>query len=185
MNKSDIMTIKAVLLYIINHSDTDRCDVYRIVKTAYYAQQMHFAEWAMPIFKDDIAALPFGPVPSSIYNILKLARGDDKVRNFMESGLDAVAAAIAFEDEYYSAKESPDMDFLSESDIECLDKAIEKVASMTFEEICADTHGDEWNRVRNNGGRFMDNLNIAREGGASEEAVEYLKDALELDTILG
>lgn len=185
MNKSDIMTIKAVLLYIIKHSAANKHDVYRIVKTAYYAQQMHFAEWAMPIFKDNIAALQFGPVPSGIYNILKLARGDNEVRNFMRSGLDTVAEAIDFEDESYSAKESPDMDFLSESDIECLDKAIKKVASMTFEEICADTHGDEWNRARNNGERFMDNLNIAREGGASEEAVEYLKETLELDKILG
>ena len=148
MTKEDALTIKAVLLYIIKNSGEGRRDVYSIVKTAYYAQQLHFARWALPIYKDRICALPFGPVPSTLYNILRLARGETKERSFLKrEGLDMVADAIGFENESFYAMEEPDLDCLSASDIECLDEAIRKVASMDFENIVKDTHGNEWRRI--------------------------------------
>ena len=180
MTKEDVLTIKAVLLYIIKHSDVDRRDVYSIVKTAYYAQQMHFVKWVLPIFKDKISALPFGPVPSAIYNILRLSRGEEKERQFLgKDGLDTVSAAIGFDNESFYAKEEPDLGCLSQSNIECLDAAIAKVASMEFGNIVKDTHGNEWKRAYGNPCKVMDNLNIAKEGGASDEIVAYLRDVFE------
>lgn len=184
MNREEnILTVKAVLLYIIENSNTDRHDVYSIVKTAYYAQQFHFVRWALPLYHDNIAALPFGPVPSALYNVLKLARGETKERGFLkESGLDVIAKSIGFENEAFSAKEPADLSVLTPAAIGCLDDAIAKVAAMDFGSIVRDTHGVEWNRVRNSADeRFMNNLNIAREGGASEEAVQYLSENMEWD----
>ena len=170
MTREDILTIKAVMLYIIKNSSPERRDVYSIVKTAYYAQQFHFAKWASPIFKDRIAALPFGPVPSMIYNVLRLARGEERERIFLQKyGLDAVADVISFENESFSNMEDPDLDYLSETDIECLDEAISKVASMDFGKIVKDTHGKEWQRAFKSKNKTMDDLSIAREGGASED----------------
>ena len=186
MRTDDILKIKAVLLYIIQNSNCDRHDVYSIVKTAYYAQQFHFVEWGLPIFKDKIAALPFGPVPSTIYDILKISRGETAIKKFYkETPICLVSDAIESQYESFSAKETYDADFLSISDIDCLNKAIEKVAMMTFEEIKNDTHGVEWSRAFSNGCHIMNNLAIAREGGADEAAVAYLNDALIIDEILG
>ena len=184
MTKEDALTIKAVLLYIIKNSSEGRRDVYSIVKTAYYAQQLHFARWALPIYRDKICALPFGPVPSMLYNILRLSRGETKERRFLKrKGLDIVADAIGFENESFYAREEPDHDCLSASNIECLNDAISKVASMDFDNIVKDTHGDEWRRVYYSAsqGKVMDDLNIAKEGGASEDVVEYLQETLEWD----
>lgn len=183
MREEDIKTLKAVLLYIIKNSGDDRRDVYSIVKTAYYAQQLHFVKWASPIFRDKISALPFGPVPSALYNILRLSRGEEKERRFLKKeGLDVIADSIGFENESFFAKEDPDLDCLSASDIESLDKAIEKVASMNFDKIVKDTHGAEWQRAYNHTqSKVMNNLNIAREGGADDAVVEYLKESLEWD----
>lgn len=183
MTTEDAMTIKAVLLYIIQHSGSGRRDVYSIVKTAYYAQQLHFAKWALPIYDDRIAALPFGPVPSAIYNILRLARGEEKERRFLEkSGLDVAAKAIDFENEDFIAKEEADIRYLSQSAIGCLDEAIAKVAKMNFGDIVKETHGAEWNRAyHDKTSKVMDDLNIAREGGADESIVEYLRENLELN----
>lgn len=87
--------MKAVLLYIIKNSSEDKCDVYCVIKTAYYAQQLHFAKWALPIFKDKICALPFGPVPSLMYDILKLSRGEVEAKPFLrKNGVDEIAEAI-------------------------------------------------------------------------------------------
>ena len=42
IDKNEIMTLKAVLLYIINGwNGTQKCDVYHIVKAAFYAQEFH------------------------------------------------------------------------------------------------------------------------------------------------
>lgn len=185
MKKDDILTMKAVLLYIIKNSSENRRDVYSIVKTAYYAQQLHFAEWGLPIFNDKISALPFGPVPSTLYNILKLARGDEQERFYLQkSGADIIAEAVGFKDESFSTKEEPDMDYLSESDIECLDKAIAKVAGMNFSQIMNDTHGKEWERAFNNTkDKVMDDLNIAREGGANEAVIDYLRESIEWEKL--
>ncbi len=187
MKPQEVQTMKAVLLYIIQNSNANRRDVYSIVKTAYYAQQIHFAKWASPIFNDKIAALPFGPVPSTIYNILRISRGESEIRRFCKKdNIDSVADAIGFSDESFIAKEEPDLNFLSKSAIECLNESIAKVSEMDFGQIMRDTHGAEWTRVFNDGSlRFMDDLNIAREGGATEDVVNYLRESLEWDEIFG
>ncbi len=185
--KDDILTLKAVVLYIIQNSSPERRDVYSIVKTAFYAQQIQFAKSGVPLFKDDICALPFGPVPSDIYDILKIARGDQNEIGFHKNdGLIGVAASIAFDSERFSTKEEPDLDYLSQSDIEAIDQAIRKVAEMCFDEIVKDTHSLEWNRVFNSkkGKKVMDNLNIAKEGDASPEMLAYLKEYYALERAL-
>lgn len=184
MNTQEILTIKAVLLYILDKSEADRRDVYSIVKTAYYAQQMHLAEWALPIFNDRISALPFGPVPSFIYDILKFTRGDARRFAIAPEAQDIFANAIIFVNESFFPVEKPDLDYLSESSIICLDKAIGKVAAMSFSDIVNDTHGKEWNRAFKSD-KKMSNLKIAEEGGASKNALGYLKQSLELSAALG
>lgn len=187
-SKDEILTLKAVILYIIENSSPERRDVYSIVKTAFYAQQMQFANSGMPLYKDDICALPFGPVPSDIYHILKIARGDQSEIEFHKNdGLIPIADAIGFDSENFYPKESPDMDYLSMSDVEAIDSAIKKVAEMSFEDIKRDTHSQEWDRVFNSkkgGKKVMDNLNIAKEGNASPEMLEYLKEYFAIEDAL-
>lgn len=188
MNRDDIMILKAALLYIIKKSEEKRRDVYGIVKTAFYAQQIHLSESGSPLFNDVICALPFGPVPSNMYDILKMARGDEKELSFHGSdGLIDVAEAIGWKDERYFAKEDPNLDYLSESDIQSLDKAIERVSKMSFNDIYSDTHGKEWERAfgKKSGKKVMDIVKIAEEGGADEAMLAYLKEYLELEKVLG
>ncbi len=186
MKKEELKKLKAVLLYIIQHSKQDRRDVYSIVKTAYYAQQDHFVHRALPLFEDRIAALPFGPVPSAMYDILKMARGDDSVSAYQQNlAMKDVALSIGFENERFYAKESADLDCLSVSDIESLNAAIEKVSCMNFDEIVADTHSQEWHRAYSSPGRhYMRDANIAREAGADESIVSYLQDSLDFSEAL-
>ena len=184
LGKDDILVIKAVLLYILTHSNDGQRDIYSLVKTAYYAQQNHLAQYGTPLFKDCICALPFGPVPSNIYNVLKMASGDSNELNYHRSDdMHLASDAINFKSGRYSAKEDPNMDFLSKSDIESLNYGIEKVAKMSFNQIKEDTHGIEWNRAFNSKSSLkeMNLLNIAKEGDASSDALRYLEDFLETD----
>ena len=185
----DVLIFKAVLLYIISHSEERKRDVYSIVKTAFYAQQISFAKWGSPIFNDEICALPFGPAPSNLYGVLRMARGEEREIGFHRyDDMHLASDAIDYENERFSVREEPDLDYLSRADVECLDEAIKKVAAMSFDEIVSATHGEEWARVYNNaipGRKVMDNLNIAREGGASEAIVEYLSEYFSLKLALG
>ena len=184
LGKDDILVIKAVLLYILTHSNDGQRDIYSLVKTAYYAQQNHLAQYGTPLFKDCICALPFGPVLSNIYNVLKMASGDSNELNYHRSDdMHLASDAINFKSGRYSAKEDPNMDFLSKSDIESLNYGIEKVAKMSFNQIKEDTHGMEWNRAFNSKSSLkeMNLLNIAKEGDASSDALRYLEDFLETD----
>ena len=183
--KEEILKIKAVLLYILQHSEKDRHDVYSIVKTAYYAQQIHFVKWALPLYKDKIAALQFGPVPSTIYDILKISRGDTRALRYCDDALMVVSGAVGFENEAFYAKEDVDMDIFSQANVDCLNEAIAKVASMNFDEIVADTHGEEWNRAWKCTSHYMNDINIAKEGGADDSILDYLREALEIDELLG
>lgn len=188
MNRDDIMILKAALLYIIKKSEEKRRDVYGIVKTAFYAQQIHLSESGSPLFNDVICALPFGPVPSNMYDILKMARGDEKEMSFHKTdGLLSVVSSIGWKDESFFAKEEPDMDYLSSSDIKSLDQAIARVSKMSFDEIRNDTHSQEWSRAYKNGKgkKVMNIVRIAEEGGADEAMLAYLKEYLELEKVLG
>lgn len=186
MDIEQVFTLKSVLLYIIKNSRPDRRDVYSIVKTAYFAQQIHLAEFGSPLFEDKIAALPFGPVPSAMYDILKIARGDVSVLGFKSKQILAFASsAIGFSDERFSAKEQPDMDYLSASDIKALDASIKKVSKLSFEDMKTATHGKEWERAYRSKDKTLDTVAVAREGGACEAMLAYMKSNIELQAALG
>ncbi|MBQ6276864.1 MAG: SocA family protein [Bacteroidales bacterium] len=164
-------------------SGTQKCDVYRIVKAAFIAQKFHIVRYLRPLYMDKIVALPYGPVPSALYDVLKYARGDSRFMD-SDSELKAAAVGINFEDEVFSAIEKPDMDYLSVSQVECLDDAIEKVANMSFNEIRDTTHQAEWQRASQTPQREMDLLAIAKEEGADDASIEYLKESLSVDKML-
>lgn len=183
MKESDIQRIKAVLLYILNKMPSGSNDIYHIVKAAFYAQKEHFVNYGLPLFNDKIIALKFGPVPSLVYNVLRVARGDSDPYRFCDDRLlSRLSAPIDFDAEYFYTTINPDMSCLSNSAIECLDSAIHQVSTMGFVELKNDTHGVEWSRAYNSReSHQMDDINIAREGGASQDMLQYLADTLEWD----
>ena len=183
----DILTLKAVLLYIIGKwSGTQKCDVYHIVKAAFYAQKYHLARYLYPLYKDTIVALPYGPAPSDIYDALKIARGDaSAIRYHQHDGLIQVASPVNFDSEVFSTDEKPDMDYLSRSQVECLDDALQTVGKMSFNEIVSTTHQQEWQRAFNDhNSKKMDMVAIAREEGADETSLAYLRESIALDEAL-
>ena len=186
IDKNEISTLKAVLLYIINGwNGTQKCDVYHIVKAALYAQEFHLVRYMRPLCKGSIIALPYGPAPTAIYDALKIARGDARAIACHENdGLVDMAAPIVFSDEIFSTKEKPDKGCLSRSQVECLDAAMRKVGDMSFDELMSHTYQSEWKRASRTQSRCMDLLAIARKGGADNSAIAYMKQSLELDKAL-
>lgn len=62
-----------ILLYMANKLGTE--DFKKIFLILYYAEQKHLVKYGRTITKDRYFALPYGAVPTVIYNILKELRG--------------------------------------------------------------------------------------------------------------
>lgn len=185
--KHEIGTMKAILLYILSKwKGTQPCDVYHIVKTAFYAQKYHLARYMCPLYHDKIIALPYGPAPSAMYDSLKIARGDEKAKSYHQrDGLMEVSAPVQFSNEIFGTIEEPDMRYISRSQVECLDAALEEVGKMDFNEILNTTHQDEWYRAFHDPiSKEMNPVAIAKEAGADEASLDYLKENLEIDKAL-
>ena len=68
-----VKTLNA-LLYVANR--IQRKDFHKIFKVIYFADRQHLADWGRPITGDTYIAMDAGPVPSRLYDMLKIVRGD-------------------------------------------------------------------------------------------------------------
>ena len=118
-------SIEAVL-YLISKSGKNSYDLYKIIKMIFEADKYHLNNYMRPVTGDNFVAMTCGIVPSSIYDLCKIE--DPEAAFYRRSKRIIVANRI------------PDCDHLSESDIEALDIAYEKIVDKTFDEIYEMNH---------------------------------------------
>ena len=124
----------AAILYLCNR--TGKMDLYALLKTLYYADKDHFQEFGRTITGDIYHRLPFGPVPSRIYDMLKSVRGDGIWTRDLSDNFEFI------DDTTIIPKSTTDMARLSETDIEKLDQSFLKRGKLTFNELCREAHED-------------------------------------------
>lgn len=67
----------------------------------------------------------------------------------------------------------PDLDFLSETDIECLQESISEDGNLSFDVLVEKSHTFACNNTIHS---HISILDMAKERGASDEIIEYIKD---------
>lgn len=153
-----------------------RKDFHKIFKILYFADREHLSEYGRPITGDTYIAMPDGPVPSTIYDIFKIVRGD--ANNFFVSNL---SCELDFKD-LFSVRERSileplrpaDSSVLSESDIEVLDAMLAEYGSMTWGEIREKSHDLAWQRAATKGYDPMSIEDILTEKGDSSSYIDYI-----------
>lgn len=159
-------TINAIL-YILAHSD--RTDIHRVCKVLYYADREHLSKYGRSITGDEYIAMKFGPVPSNVEDIFKALRG----RSFFSDNVDDIREKMDFKNDYYlEAKFAPDMDYLSESEVECLDHAIALCRNKDFYELTGMSHDYAWSNTERD--TVMSFRNILSEAGEDSEYIDYV-----------
>ena len=121
-----------VVLFIANKCD----NLYNLLKILYYADKEHLDKYGRFICGDNYVLLPHGPVPSKTYDIVKNVRDNrqPQISGDLKSSFDV-------EGQYkLVVKRPPNLELLSKTDIECLDKAIEKYGDLSFEELKVLSH---------------------------------------------
>ena len=67
----EMLKLKAVVLYVINKCD--EIDYFHLFKILYFADRAHYAKYGRRIIQDTFCALPKGPVPSVLFDAIKVA----------------------------------------------------------------------------------------------------------------
>lgn len=154
------------VLYILNKAG-EALDTHKISKILYFADRDHLAKYGTLISNDTYMKMKFGPVPSTIYDIIKALQG--------KGGLVSKSDVDAFLELTWDDKISPkvcfDQDEFSKSEMECLNSSVEEYSDKSFGYLTDISHDYAWNEAT----YTMDNLKIAKAGGADEKMIEYIK----------
>ena len=164
------------LLYVANR--VQRKDFHKIFKIVYFADRQHLAEWGRPITGDTYIAMDAGPVPSRMYDMLKIVRGDSylpdteglgkffKVENWM----------------YVQPLVDADLNKLSKNEQEALDDSIAKYAGLSYDEIKEKSHDiARRSTARDFSIKWED---IAREAGLDSEELACVNEFSALQAAL-
>ena len=177
MDKYDVEKLKAVTLYILKKCGAT--DYIHLFKILYFAEREHYADYGKRITKDTFIAMEHGPVPSFLYNALKLVTKQEQasVDSLLWKIANAVTPGSAELYYFFVAAEEPDMDELSKAEIASLDKSIAEYKDMSPWDLSEKSHDEAWHEawdaVQNSA---MDPYMIAKAGGASDGLVGYLKE---------
>ena len=121
------------IIYVAQHN----ADLYAVLKLLYFADKEHLARYGRFIFGDQYVALRHGPVPSGAYDLIQVARGDGWLRC-----PESVDVAFAIQGNCICPKRPADVRFLSESERECLDVAVQQYGRLSFVQLRKLSHKD-------------------------------------------
>ena len=169
----NLQKVKEIMLYILNK--VGDIDYYKLMKMIFCADRNNLLVWAEPITSLQYKAKDHGPVPQSIYKeITRSKRHHD--------GL--YGGIITFVDEYIvHAEREADLNYLSKTDIEALNKAINYLKDKNWDEIENELHDDVFKRLFPLRKKYTF-TDIAESGGADSKTIERIKMNVQLNKML-
>ena len=155
-----------LLLYILQKLG-GRCDIHKLFKILYFAEQKHLVRYGAAISQDHYHAMKNGPVPSIAYDIYK---------NVKEGGTTYARYFSALDRFSIRGIVDPDLDFLSESEMKCIDESVWENKNLNFNDLTDKSHDEAWNQTARD--KEISPVAIARAGGADSDMVKYIEDQL-------
>lgn len=165
----------AAALFVINTLGT--VGKHKLAKILFFADQKHLARYGRPITLDTYYKLPKGPVPTIIYDEIKAVPRKESAP--MTNGFHD---KISVSGRYITALIGPDMEELSETDVECLLESISENKDLSFDDLTKKSHGPAWYSASESGPIHFNE--IAKEGNAPDYILELLNMNLEAEHLL-
>lgn len=156
------------LLYVANR--VQRKDFHKIFKIIYFADRQHLADWGKPITGDTYIAMEAGPVPSRMYDMMKIVRGDSYLPD-----TEGLSKFFVIENwMYVKPLVDADLNKLSRNEQEALDDSIAKYSALSYDEIKEKSHDVAWrSTARDFSIKWED---IAREAGLGSDELECVNE---------
>ncbi len=160
----------AAIKLVLSNMDEKLCNFHKLFKILYFSEKQHLSRYGRSITGDKYIAMKDGPVPSSIYDILKILRGTPSV---IKTSIDWSHDFEVRENHYLKMINSEfDMDIFSESEIECLSQSIAENKNLSFTILRDHSHDSAWESANQND--EMSIFDIAKAGGANDEIIKYI-----------
>ena len=167
--KFNLDKAKHAVLYLLQHLNDGRRDIHSVFKALYFAEKHHLGQFGRAIVGDGFVTMEYGPVPSVIYDWTKESwETKDPIKD----------SIITKHRIIMSATSEPDLEELSQSEIEALDEAIGFVNDADFEKRTDLSYDDTYNATTLN--TTVNYIKIAEAAGASEEVINYMLERLEV-----
>lgn len=173
-------TLNAALLIL---NKLGEADYHKIFKILYFAEQQHLKKYGHPLTGDAYQAMPYGPVPSFLYDIFKAS--ENQSSPFGEALELSKAFTVNRKEKvpYVTANKEADTDELSETNVEVILKSIEENQQLSFREITDKSHDDAWAKAEGALETEMSYLDIAECAQATPEMLRYISLNTENDNI--
>lgn len=126
-----------VILYLANK--VSNSDIYGICKLLYLVDKTSLEKYGRFIFGETYYAMKEGSTPSNAYNLLKEAA-------------QAPMSELRVEGNQVTGLRGPNLDYLSESDVECLEQIISVYGKAPNWARAKDAHDDAWKQAWDNRG---------------------------------
>lgn len=159
------------VLYILNKAGKP-LDTHKISKILYFADREHLARYGTTISGDTYMKMQYGPVPSTVYDIIKTIQG----RKGLISAELVSPFLSATDGNKIMAISDFDADEFSQTEMECLDNSIKSYITKSFGFLTDLSHDEAWTDAT----YTMDELKIAKAGGADKKMLNYIKEHNEL-----
>lgn len=164
----------AAIKLVLSNMDTKSCDFHKLFKILYFAERKHLAQYGRAISGDKFIAMKDGPVPSNVYDVLRVLRGD----SIFHSSIDFTKYFAVKSGHYiFLLDDNLDMDIFSESEIECLMDSIEENKNLSFGILRDKSHDFAWESANRNDD--MSIFDIAKAGGANDDLLRYISVTVE------
>lgn len=135
---------------------------HKLNKLFYYADKYHLAQYGRTVTGDDYKKLEYGPVPKETYEHIGFSP-------FFRDSFEISGRTI-------KAKRQPDINELSESDIEALDYAIREYGKKTFDELLDLSHDETWNAAKMKEVYNLDQFLLTYPEEQRQEIKDYLEN---------
>lgn len=134
--QANIAKIRETILYI--SAQIQNPTLHTVFKIMYFADKLHLERFGRFITGDTYIAMEFGPVPSHAYDLTKEARESERWHDMAIEGYCIIPLRDA------------NIDFFSDSDIQCIDEAISTHKHKTFGQLTDESHDAAWQSTPQN-----------------------------------
>lgn len=160
------------ILYIAQN--LSRRDFHKIFKILYFADREYLSRYGMPITGDCYIAMEAGPVPSKIYDIFKIVRGDSYMK---DDDLKAYFSVLNWM--YIVPNREADLRKLSPNEKTVIDECLQMYGALSYDEIKEKSHDVAWRSTARDFPISVEN--IAREAGLQEDELSYIWETLQME----
>jgi uncharacterized phage-associated protein len=145
-------------------------DMYLTLKLLYLADKIHLEKYGSLIYGEKYAALPFGPVPSSAYDVVKYVKGV----NTSPDGAEHAVQAFTMAGNAIQVLREADMNVFSRSDIQALNESIDRYGKLSFGQLQKLTHDDAFHATNENGTMSLNAIAATLPNAA--DLIQHLSD---------